>query len=41
MFHIEANFNVQSDIIFSEKRRPRIHEKPFSQVKPVSQVKFI
>ena len=41
MFHIEANFNVQSDIVFSEKRRPRIHEKPFSQVKPVSQVKFI
>ena len=34
MFHIEANFNVQSDIVFSEKRRPRIHEKPFSQVKP-------
>ena len=27
--------------LFPEKRRPRIHEKPFSQVKPVFQVKLI
>ena len=41
MFHIYANFNVQTDIAFSEERSPHIHEKLFSRVKSVSQVKFI